>query len=378
MRIIIGGDFSPRYRLANIIDSEEYNAAFEEIRSIFIQSDLNILNFESAIPVPGIKPIDKIGTRLKTTENAINALKYLNIGAVTLANNHAYDYGEKGLFHTLDLLSKSNIETVGAGRNLADAAKILFHKIHNTTIAIINCCEHEYGIAKPDSSGTNPLNPITQYYSIKEARKKADYVIVIVHGGHEHFQLPSLRMQDTYRYFIDIGADVVVNHHQHCYSGYEVYKGKPIYYGLGNFAFDIEEKTIHQSWYEGCLLLLDFEKDAISHSLIPFIQFAETPAVKILEDRTQFDKKIDDLNATIANREELARQINVYYQSCERAIFTKFQPWPDRVFKGLFFRGYLPSLISKQALAWIQNYIECQSHNDKLTFFLDRNARSTK
>lgn len=377
MRVIIGGDFSPTYRLASLINSEEYNIAFKEISDVFKMSDLNILNFESTIPLPGLKPIDKIGVRLSTTDKTINVLKYLNIGVVTLANNHTYDYGEEGLFHTLDLLSNSDIKAVGAGRNLADAAKVLFHKVNNTTIAIINCCEHEYGIAKPDSSGTNPLNPIAQYYSIKEAREVADYVIVIVHGGHEHFQLPSLRMQDTYRYFIDVGADVVVNHHQHCYSGYEIYKGKYIFYGLGNFAFDLKEKA-RSSWHEGCLLSLDLDNNTISHLLIPYVQFAETPEVRILEDRTKFDKNIDALNATISNREDLARHINDYYRSCERGIYTKFQPWPDRIFKGLFFRGLLPSLISKQSLAWIQNCVECQSNNDKLTFFLDRNARSTK
>ena len=51
---------------------------------------------------------------------------------------------------------------------------------------------------------------------VEEAKKKADFVLVIVHGGSEHFQLPTPRMQATYRFFVDAGADAVVNHHQHC------------------------------------------------------------------------------------------------------------------------------------------------------------------
>ena len=84
----------------------------------------------------------------------------------------------------------------------------------------------------------NPLLPIQQFYKIQEAKENADYVLVIVHGGIEHYQLPTSRMIETYRFFIDAGADAVVNHHQHCYSGYERYKSKPIIYGLGNLLFD--------------------------------------------------------------------------------------------------------------------------------------------
>lgn len=65
-----------------------------------------------------------------------------------------------------------------------------------------------------------------------------------MHGGHEHYQLPSLRMQETYRFFIDAGADVVVNHHQHCFSGYEIYNNKYIFMGWVIFALIILLKEI--------------------------------------------------------------------------------------------------------------------------------------
>ena len=77
-------------------------------------------------------------------------------------------------------------------------------------MAVINCCEHEFSVTTGDFPGANPLNPIRQFYKISEARKDADYVVVIVHGGHEMLQLPSPRMQELYRYFIDVGADAVI------------------------------------------------------------------------------------------------------------------------------------------------------------------------
>ena len=54
-------------------------------------------------------------------------------------------------------------------------------------------------------------------------------MFLILHGGIEHYQLPSPRMKKWYRHIIDLGASAIVNHHQHCFSGYELYNGKPIF-----------------------------------------------------------------------------------------------------------------------------------------------------
>ena len=59
---------------------------------------------------------------------------------------------------------------------------------------------------------------------IKNAKEKADYVFVIVHGGHEHYSLPSPKMQKQYRFYVEQGADIVIGHHTHCINGNEVYK----------------------------------------------------------------------------------------------------------------------------------------------------------
>lgn len=147
----------------------------------------------------------------------------------TLANNHILDQGEQCCLDTKRELEKAGIDTVGVGHNIGEAGIILYKQINGETLAIINCCEHEFSIATESSAGANPINPIQQYYKVQEARQNADYVLVIVHGSHEHYQLPSPQMQEIFRFYIDAGADAVVNGHQHCYSGYEEYKGKPIF-----------------------------------------------------------------------------------------------------------------------------------------------------
>lgn len=87
---------------------------------------------------------------------------------------------------------------------------------------------------------------------------------MIVHGGVEHHQYPTKRMVQTYRFFVDAGADAVINHHQHCPCGYEIYNGKPIYYGLGNFCFDWDGKR-DSMWNVGYMVALNVDRNIISN-----------------------------------------------------------------------------------------------------------------
>lgn len=183
------------------------------------------------------------------------------------------------------------------------ASQILYKSINDKTLAVINCCEHEFSIASDEHGGSNPLNPIQQYNAIIEARKHADYVLVIVHGGHEMWQLPSPRMVEIYHFFIDAGADAVVNHHQHCFSGYETYKSKPIFYGLGNFCF--ENKGFYEGlWEYGYMVNIHFCAN-IEYELIPYEQCKNRPAVVLRKDRSAFEKEVRLLNEIIADKKRL-------------------------------------------------------------------------
>ena len=235
-------------------------------------------------------------------------------------------------------------------------------------MAIINCCEHEFSIATETSGGSNPLNPIQQYYAIQEARAKADYVLVIVHGGHEHWQLPSPRMVETYRFFVDAGADAVVNHHQHCYSGYELYHGKPVFYGLGNFCFDSPNHR-NDFWNEGYMLMLHFGDD-MKYELIPYRQCAEEPKVALIE-RDSFDSSIRDLNNIIENATKLEEETEKYYALSANQCSNIFEPIRNRYYLACKLRGWLPSLISKERKLHAKNLINCEAHRDKLSFYLN-------
>ena len=370
MRIIIGGDISPSGTLKESIDRGEFEKIAKEIKPLFENADFSIVNFETTIASDNDRPIDKIGPNLKTTPRVIELLKWLGVNVVTMANNHVGDYGSSALERTCEELTINNIQYVGVGADKKDAAKPLYLSKDGRTLAVINCCEHEYGAAIENKYGSNLLDPIRQFYEISEAKKQADYVIVIVHGGHESFPLPSTRMQDTYRFFIDCGADAVINGHQHCVSGIEVYNGKPIYYGIGNLLFNPRNSYVPSGWTEGMLVELNLEDNYIQHKYFPYDQCRNSLSVDIIKNRAAFDEQIKKLSEIITSRQKLEKAVADYYNKSQNSLERRIQPYNGRIMLGLYSRGFLPKIIRKRTLRKLHNLVLCESHTDKLRYFL--------
>lgn len=370
MKILIAGDFAPRARLAKQIEERKFSEVFpEDVREVIKSADFSFVNFESPVVEDGFQPIPKCGPNLRCTSEAAEAVRYAGFTGVTMANNHILDYGAEGLRKSIDCCKDQGLDVVGVGENLSEAEKILYLEKEGKKLAIINCCEHEFSIASDTTAGANPLNPIHQYYAIQEAKKQADYVLVIVHGGHEHFQLPSPRMQETYRFFVDAGADAVVNHHQHCYSGYEMYREKPIFYGLGNFCFD-EDGGRNSTWNEGYMVVLSFDNHEITYEMIPYTQCNEKASVELVKERTSFDKTIEKLNAIIQDSRELKKEVDKYYRTTAPGMLLMHQPYENRILNKLYRMHLLPSLVSRKKYLMLLNYINCEAHYDKHVFAL--------
>lgn len=371
MKILIAGDMVPQNRVTALFDQKKYAEVLQEVKQYTEESDYSIVNLEAPIVVsPNCEPIKKVGPNLKTNLSVIGALQYAGFDAVTLANNHLRDYGDWGVNDTLFQLKKSGIDIVGAGLDLQEASVTIYKSMGGGKLAIVNCCEHEFSIASMGNAGSNPLNPIRQYYAIQEAKKKSDYVIVITHGGIEHFNLPTPRMVETYRFFIDAGADAVVNHHQHCYSGYEVYKGKPIFYGLGNFCFDRPQHR-NDFWNYGYMVQLNLEKN-ISFRTIPYNQCSNEPVVEILsgKDSHIFSEQLSKLNGIILNEERLSEAVRTYYDRCVKGDISFIELYSGRLFSKLYAMNLLPSFITKNRALRILSRINCEAHRDKLLYAL--------
>lgn len=370
VKILICGDFAPRRRILNMLLMNNFSF-FNEIKKITSLSDYSILNLEAPVVIRSSKPILKTGPSLKGPINTIFAIKYAGFGGVTLANNHFRDYGQIGVEDTIDTLVANEVDYVGAGKNIKDSKRILIKTINNTKIAFLNYCENEWSVANYKHGGCNPLNPTSNYYDILEAKQEADHVIIIVHGGVEHYSLPTPRMKEWYRFFIDCGADAVVNHHQHCISGFEVYKNKPIFYGLGNFCFDMENAT--NSWCRGYMVNLYFEKDDVSFQLIPYEQCTnDNVNVRIIQDKKDFNNEIKNLNEIVNNYENLCASFNHLCEDGIKRFSSIMLPYRNRYMKALALRGYLPQFMSQKKLKHLRAYTSCESYYECLTNYLNQ------
>lgn len=367
MKILIAGDFCPHGRVEKLIAQGDYSSVLGEIKPYVLSVDFSIVNLEAPVVLHEAEPIEKQGQNLRCSIQAVEALAWASFNITTLANNHFLDYGQEGVLDTLQTCEQNGIATVGGGMDLTEAQRILYKEINGEVLAVINCCEHEFSIATVRTAGANPLNLVQQYYQIKEARRKADYVLVIVHGGHEYYQLPSPRMVETYRFFIEAGADVVVNHHQHCYSGYELYEEKPIFYGLGNFSFDWEGLR-NSDWNEGFMLQMELNERGIVFNMLPYTQGDEKAGIKLIngEKSRIFCKKIEKLNGIIADADLLNKLFLDFAKTKKKGMLSNFYPFSNRYMKALYHRNLLPSFWNKKKALAIRNMVNCEAHRDIL------------
>jgi len=367
-KIIIAGDFVPQDRVATLIETGKYAEVFSDIEPVTSTADYSIVNLEAPVVLGEGQPIVKNGPNLRTSIKAVEALKWAGFNCVTLANNHFYDFGEKGAEDTIEACRKLRIDIVGAGHNLAEASRTLYKEIQGKTFAFINCCEHEYSIATESTAGSNPINPIRQYYVIRESKEKADHVIVVCHGGIEHFQYPTPRMVEWYRFFIDAGADAVINHHQHCYSGFETYNGKPIFYGLGNFCFDRAGKR-SSNWNKGYMVELTFDESRITFNLIPYIQCDERAEVRV-HYSSEFAFHINSLNESIKDKNRLDRVFEDYSSSRNAGYDMLFLPYNNRFSRKLYSLKLLPDFFTKHKLSRMRDILTCESHYDRFKQYI--------
>lgn len=373
MKLLVAGDFCPQNRVAELFNQGKYDEVLGGVKDVISAADYSVVNFECPITKGGEKAIEKCGPNLHCSEQGMEAVQWAGFKCMTLANNHFLDFGGDGVENTLKTCGKYKVDHVGGGNTLSEAAAVLYKKIGDHTLAIINCCEHEFSIATEKTAGSNPLNPVQQYYAIKEAQKHADFIVVIVHGGNEYYQLPSPRMKETYRFFIDAGADAVVNHHQHCFSGYEYYKDRPIVYGLGNFCFD-EKGNETKTWTQGYMAEIDFA-EKVALKLIPYYQCGKEASVRIMSDdeHNEFLKTVNHLNQMILDDNLLSTEYGKFLKQSHANIELMFSPYSGRIGRALCRRGLLPSFMNSDKKKEILGFLQCESHLPKIMDFLTRN-----
>jgi len=369
--IFISGDFAPQLRVNEVIKNKEFDKLYNDMLPLIKDANIAITNLESPLISEGT-PIVKTGPNLKSPINSIHAIKYGGFTMVTLANNHIMDYGEEGLYSTIEICKKNNIDIVGAGSSLDNAKRIKYKECKGKRIAFINVAENEWGTTQGPEAGANPLDEVGVFYSIREAKQKADIIILIIHGGHETYELPSPRMKKLYRYFIDIGADAVVGHHTHCFSGHEVYKNKVIVYSLGNFIFDHLHNKNNTSWNKGTAVTLSISDTKVDFKLHPFYQCNETVGITLFNttENDNFNKEVIVKMKKIQDDKLLQLEFERFINSQKRMYTSFLEPTRNKYILAAMNRGLLPRFIKGKKKNLLLNIIRCEAHRDIVEYIL--------
>ncbi len=258
MKICIGADICPTAKSEEKFIQGDARYLFTDVLDIVNDSDRFVINLECALTDTDGR-IKKCGPHLKASPKCINGLKNLKITDVALSNNHVYDFGIQGLKDTMNVLDGAGIGYMGIGENDTDSRKPYYIRQDGKTIGFINVCEHEYSYALENRMGCNPIEPCLTMADIREAKKNADFVVVLYHGGKEHSGYPSPRLRNLCREMVNNGANAVITQHSHCIGCYEEYNGGHIVYGQGNlhFAYTLDI----DSWFTGMLIRLDISDE---------------------------------------------------------------------------------------------------------------------
>lgn len=254
MKINIFGDF-----VAGSIGGLALSPSLHETVS---SSDYNIVNFEAPVKTSG-KAALKSGPSLQQDAAAPAWLKEQGVDVFTLANNHIMDYGEEAARKTVETLGAAQCLGLGEGK---EAYRPLLLEKDGTKVAVFSLAELQFGMVHDfwsDGSayGCAWINHPMVNGMVREAKRTADFVVIVAHAGLEGYEIPLPEWRDRYRELIDEGADAVIGGHTHTVQGYEVYHGKPIVYSLGNFCFP-KNLGGGESWFkgEGVTLSLDAGK----------------------------------------------------------------------------------------------------------------------
>lgn len=235
--------------------------------------------------------------------------------AFSLANNHMMDFRWEGVQQTLEFLRTATAENVGfecagfagVGEDEESARRPMILQENGHRIAVFSCCERQFGMASIGVQGC-AAKGVWLYKAIQEikATGAAGFVIVSCHAANEFSPWVSPELHDFYHSLIDVGADVVHGHHAHVPQGYEEYRGRPIFYGLGNFVVDwnVWKNNFNQTW--SIVVDLKFDK-VVTWTVKPYLVQRKAGIVSVVPEQSLevCESYLEHCNAQFTSREML-------------------------------------------------------------------------
>lgn len=248
LSIILTGDIMLGRRVDLMMKAKnDYAFPFQKIAGELKKADIVFGNLENPISDKGKKTGSIYSFR--ANPKAIEGLTFAGFNVLSLANDHAFDYGKIALEDTFLRLKTAGINYVGAGFNEKEAFSPIIKEIDGSAgspqakIGFLAYTDigSVYWTATKNSSGLASIS--LEYFEnilqdIKKANSQVDILIVSLHSGEEYIKEPGQPQIDFAKAAIDAGADIIVGHHPHIVQKNENYNNGYIFYSLGNFVFD--------------------------------------------------------------------------------------------------------------------------------------------
>jgi poly-gamma-glutamate capsule biosynthesis protein CapA/YwtB (metallophosphatase superfamily)/outer membrane protein assembly factor BamB len=255
---------------------------WEGLGPLLREADLAVANLEGVLTTQG-KPLDKTYL-MRAHPGRGETLVEAGFDLVTLANNHALDYGEAGLDETVATLEELDIAMVGAGETREAAHRPAHFTLDGVKVAVLGYAAARWN-GSPDVPATDRIAWAEEEdvrAGVRAVRDEVDVVVVLLHAGTEYAKDPSPDQVAVARAAIDAGADLVVGHHPHVTQTVERYRGGLIVYSLGDALFDIPRPAA----MSGHLLRVRVTREGLAEAELWPFWIDEAIRPRLLDDGT--------------------------------------------------------------------------------------------
>ena len=229
--IVVGDVMLSRDVAGRIKKHQNVDYPFLKTGDYLRTADLVFGNLES--PVTEGRNISSYEMIFRADPGVEKSLKAAGFSVLSLANNHIFNFGHQGLEDTFQYLEQAGIKYAGAGSSAEEAYRPVYLEKKGIKFAFLAYSDKSFA-----STGVAVMDIESMVEAVKQAKQQADLVIVSIHSGDEYAEKPNQVQINFARAAIDAGAELVIGHHPHVIQEVEKYKGKYIFYSLGNFVFD--------------------------------------------------------------------------------------------------------------------------------------------
>ena len=252
-------------------NNKGWNNLFEDVADVMHVADVSFANLETPIIEPTVQDPWFLESGkfplFKGPPELAAALKWSNFHVVSVANNHSFDQGEKGIASTLDAVRRAGLVPIGAGhtRELAEGPEIM--KVRGVNIGFLGATGFlniptTFDTDEPQVAVLNDASLPAFCERVRELKARVDLVVMSIHWGEEDSEKPREREVAFAKALCEAGVDVVLGHHPHVLQPIEVFDAKDgrrcvIAYSLGNFVTGNPKVT----WRNGAIVIVEAARD---------------------------------------------------------------------------------------------------------------------